>query len=115
VKVDLGKSIWWSVLLIGLVLTGGGLFGVWIQGAFYHGGFPTAATLDEVRNAFTLPTALTTGGALIVSSIILASPLTASWHVHRRLTILVCFGVLLLVACGVCGCLASNRVAPILK
>jgi len=115
VKIDLHKAVWWFVLSIGVVLTVGGLFGVWLQGAFYHGGFPTAATVDEVRNAFTFPTAVTSSGSLIISSVILASPFTASWHVHRRLTILVCFGVLLLVACGVCGYVASGRVAPILK
>ena len=103
------------VSLIGLLLTAGGVFGVWLQGSFYHGGFPTAATVAEVRDAFTWPTAFTTAGSLVLSAVILVSPLTASWTRTRRLIGLVLFAVFVLAACFVCGYFAASRVANILN
>jgi hypothetical protein len=113
-KLDTNRVGLLLVALVGLLLTAGGLFGVWLQGSFYESGFPTSATVDEVRAAFTWPTAFTTAGSLVLAVIILASPLTAPWTAKRRF---VWFGVLaflVLAACFVCGYLASHRVAKIL-
>ena len=114
VKINTHKAAWWFVLLVGAVLTAGGLFGVWFQGRFYEGGFPTAATVGEVRDAFTWPTAFTTAGSLVVACVILASPLTSSWPTSRRYVAFITFALLVLVACTVCGHFASSRVARIL-
>ena len=114
VKINTQIGAWWFVSLVGVVLTAGGLFGVWLQGRFYDGGFPTAATVDEVRQAFTWPTAFTTSGSLIVAAAILASPLTATWPSSRRVVAFVVFALLVLVACTVCGHLAGSRVSRIL-
>src|SRR6185295_15680434 len=108
------KAAWWFVSLIGAVLTVGGLCGVWLQGRFYENGFPTAATVGEVRAAFTWPTAFTTAGSLIVATVILASPLTSSWSSSRRNVIFVTFVLLVLFACIACGHFAGSRVARIL-
>ena len=113
-KINTQIGAWWFVSLGGVVLTAGGLFGVWLQGRFYDGGFPTAATVDEVRQAFTWPTAFTTAGSLIVAAAILASPLTATWPSSRRVVAFVVFALLVLVACTVCGHLAGSRVSRIL-
>jgi hypothetical protein len=115
VKLDTNKGAWWFVTLIGLLLTVSGLFGVWLQGWFYEGGFPTAATVSEVRAAFTWPAANTTAGSLFIAAVILASPLTAPWTARRRLAVFVVFTVLVLAACFVCGYFAGDRVAKILN
>jgi len=115
VKLDTNKGGWWFVLVIGCLLTASGLFGVWLQGWFYKGGFPTAATVSEVRDAFTWPAANTTAGSLFMAAVILASPLTASWTSKRRLTVFVVFTVLVIAACFVCGYFAGSRVAKILN
>ena len=115
VKINTHIAAWWFVAVAGVVLTAGGLFGVWLQGWVYEGGFPTPATVGEVRAAFTLPAAVTTAGSLIVAAVLLASPLTATWTPTRRLGAFVCFAVLVLVACTVCGHLAGSRVAKILN
>ena len=113
-KIDTHKAEWWFVLLVGAVLTAGGLFGVWFQGRFYAGGFPTAVTVGEVRNAFTWPTAFTTAGSLVVACVILASPLTSTWSMSRRYVAYITFALLVLVTCTVCGHFAGSRVARIL-
>ena len=114
VKINTRIAAWWFVALVGFGLTTGGLFGVWLQGRFYEGGFPTAATVGEVRNAFTGPTAFTTAGSLVVAAVILASPLTSSWPTSRRYVAFVAFALLVLVACTVYGHFAGSRVARIL-
>ena len=109
------KILAWSLLAVGALTTVGGLFGVWLQGAFYRGGFPTAATFGEVRSAFTWPTAFTAFGCLTVAGVLFASPITASWSPRRRLVVFMSFGVFVLLACAVCGHLATARVASILN
>ena len=108
------KGAWWFVSLIGFALTAGGLFGVWVQGRFYERGFPTAATVSEVRQAFTWPTAFTTGGSRVVATVILSSPLTASWPRSRRVGAFVAFALVILMASFVCGHLAGSRVSRML-
>src|SRR5262245_3542783 len=109
------KVLAWLVLIIGALLTAGGLVGVWLQGMFYERGFPTAATFAEVRSAFTWPTAFTTLGGLVVAWALLSSSVTAAWPARRRLVVFVCFGVLVLVGSAVCGHLATSQVAKILN
>jgi hypothetical protein len=111
----MNRGGWWLILLSGALLTGLGLFGVWLQGSFYEGGFPTPATVGEVRAAFTWPTAFTTAGSMIVVAVIMASPLTNSWPTRRRLVGFAVFGLTVLIACFVCGYFAGNRVAGILN
>ena len=113
-KINTHIAAWWFVALIGAVFTAGGLFGVWLQGRFYDGGFPTAATIGEVRQAFTWPTAFTTAGSVILAAVILASPLTTAWPSSRRVVVFVVFALLVLVDCTVCGHLAGSRVSRIL-
>src|SRR6187399_2376830 len=91
VNINMHKGAWWFLSVVGVVLTAGGLFGVWLQGRFYDGGFSTAATVSEIRQAFTWPTALTTAGSLVVAAVILSSPLTASWPRNRRVVAFVAF------------------------
>ena len=100
---------------MGIILTAGGLFGVWLQGVVYENGFPTPATVGEVRAAFTLPSAVMTGGSLLVAAVILASSLTGAWTKTRRLAVLFYFAVFVLVTCAICGHLAGSRVAKILN
>ena len=114
-KLDTNKGGWWFILVIGLLLALSGLFGIWLQGRFYDGGFPTAATVGEVRDAFTWPAANTTAGSLFIAAVILASPLTASWTAKRRLAVFVVFTVLVITACFVCGYFAGSQVAKILN
>lgn len=109
------KLLAWIVLTMGVILTAGGLFGVWFQGVVYEKGFPTPATVGEVRAAFTLPAAVMTAGSLLVATIILASPLTDLWTRTRRIAALVSFAVFVLVACTICGHLAGSRIAKILN
>jgi hypothetical protein len=114
-KVNARKSAWWAVAVAGVVLTAVGLFGLWLQGAVYEKGFPTPATIGEIWVAFTLPTAVTTAGSLILAAVLLASPLTAAWTPTSRFGAFISFTVLVLVACAVCGHLAASRVANILN
>lgn len=109
------KLLAWIVLILGVILTSGGLFGVWLQGLIYKNGFPTPATVNEVRLAFTLPAAVTTAGSLIVASSILESSLTKSWTTTRRTVVFVSFAVFVLIVCAICGHLAGSRVATILN
>ena len=113
-KINPHKAAWWFVSLVGAALIAGGLCGVWLQGRFYERGLPTAATVGEVRAAFTYPTAFTTAGSLVVAVVILCSPLTASWPSRRRYVIFVTFALLVIIACTVCGHVAGSRVARIL-
>ncbi len=108
------KIFAWLLLVVGLLITVGGLFGVWLQGSFYRRGFPTAATFGEVRMAFTWPTAVTTFGSLIVSGVLFSSPITAKWTPRRKLVTFIFFAVFVLLACAVCGHLATTRIADIL-
>lgn len=105
----------WIALVVGALLTAGGLFGVWLQGMFYEGGIRTAATFGEVRAAFTWPTMFTTLGTLMVSGVLLESPLTATWSSRGRLVAFICFGAFVLAASVICGHLATSRVAKILN
>jgi hypothetical protein len=109
------KLLAWILLLLGILLTFGGLFGVWLQGLVYEEGFPTPATLGEVRAAFTLPTAATTAGSFLVAIAVLASPLTESWTTKRRVALIASFAICVLVVCGICGHLAGSHVAKILN
>jgi hypothetical protein len=109
------KLIAWVAVIIGIILTVGGLFGIWFQGLVYEKGFPTPATIGEIRLAFTLPTVVTTTGSLLVAAVILASPLTAYWTTKRRFMAFICFAVFVLVLCSICGYLAGSRVAKILN
>jgi hypothetical protein len=109
------KIVPWIFLVAGTLLTGGGLFGVWLQGWVYERGFPTPATFGEVRFVFTGPTAVTVLGSFLVSGVLLASSITASWSARRRLVVFAAFGVLVLALCVVCGHLATARVAKILN
>lgn len=114
-KIDQNKGAWMLVALAGLLLTAGGLLGVWLQGRFYEGGFPTAATVGEVRGAFTWPTIFTSAGSFVSSAVILDGPFTASWTLTRRLFGLIAFAAVVLTATAVGGYLAGSRVAPILN
>jgi hypothetical protein len=114
-KLDTNRAAWWFVCLVGSLLTAGGLFGVWLQGRFYDGGFPTAATVGEVRDAFTCPTAFTTAGSLVLAAVILISPLTVSWTTTRRLVGFISFALFVIAACVACGYFAGSRVAKILN
>ena len=105
----------WIVLSGGLLLTAGGIFGVWVQGLFYQGGFPTAATFGEVQMAFTLPVATTTLGSMLVSWVVFVSSCTASWSPRKRVGVFICFGFIVMLGCVVCGQLATARVATILN
>ena len=105
----------WILFFVGALMTAGGLLGVWVQGLFYEGGFPTPATFGEIRLAFTLPAAVTTLGSLMVGGVLFASSITASWSPRRRLLVFVCFGGLVLLGCAVCGHLAAARVERILN
>jgi hypothetical protein len=109
------KILAWIALVVGALITASGLVGVWLQGMFYERGFPRAATFGEVRSAFTWPTMFTTLGALIVTGVLLASPITAGWSPRRRLVVFLCFGAFVLAASAICGHLATNRVAKLLN
>ena len=110
-----GKILSWIALLVGVLLTITGLFGVWVQGLFYRGGFPTPATFGEVRMAFTLPAAVTTLGSLIVTCVVFASSIALTWSPRQKLTVVVCYGVIVLLGCGVAGHLATTRIASMLN
>lgn len=109
------RILLWIVLFSGVLLTAGGIFGVWVQGLVYQGGFPTPATCGEVRMAFTLPAAMTTLGSMIVSWVVFASSCTASWSPRKRVAVCICFGLIVMSGCVVCGHLATARVAKILN
>lgn len=109
------KILAWIVLFVGALLTAGGLVGVWLQGMFYERGFPTAATFEEVRSAFTWPSAFTALGSLIVAGVLFTSPITAGWSSRQRLVGFICFGAFVLVAIAICGHFATSRVAKILN
>ncbi len=113
-RINTNKAAWWFTFVFGVTVTLGGLFGVWLQGRFYEHGLPTAATVDEVRQAFTLPTTFTTCGSLIVSAFILSSPVTSDWPMIRRTIALVAFALSVLLATAICGYFAGSRIAPIL-
>ncbi|HVY71432.1 MAG TPA: hypothetical protein VHH73_15975 [Verrucomicrobiae bacterium] len=108
------KVLAWFFFVVGLLFTAGGLAGVWLQGMFYKGGFPTAATFGEVHSAFTWPAAFTSLGTLIITGDLLASPLTLNWTLRKKFAALAAFEALVLMAIGVCGYLATWRVAGIL-
>ncbi len=80
-----------------------------------EGGIPVAATIGEVRAAFSWPTAFTTAGSLVVAAVILASPLTSLWPTSRRYIAFATFALLVLATCTVCGHYAGSRVASILR
>ena len=102
-------------LFLGGLFTAAGLFGVWLQGVVYEFGFPREATFGEIWAAFTWPAAFITLGSLIVTGVILASPLTTSWRGGHRLVAFMCFGGFIIAACFACGYLAASRVAKILN
>ena len=105
----------WLIFAIGILVTLGGMLGVWIQGPFYERGFPTAATPEEVRQAFTWPTLFTTTGSMIASAILLAAPLGPSWSPRRRTVLFLSLATFVVLATLVCGHLAMRRVAGILN
>lgn len=109
------KIFAWIVFVVGALLTVSGLAGVWLQGKFYQGGFPVAATFGEVRSAFTWPTAFTTLGSLIIAGLLFASPITATWSSRRKLVTLICFGAFVLATAALLGHLAATRVGKILN
>jgi hypothetical protein len=102
-------------LALGILLTIVGWVGIYLQGSLYKGGFPTAATGDEVRYAFTLPTAVTALGCWVVGGTLLSSPLTANWPPRRKLAAFALYGIVMAIGCALSGHWASQVVAPILN
>ncbi|MCB1128594.1 MAG: hypothetical protein KDM81_19010 [Verrucomicrobiae bacterium] len=98
----------WLVLLFGALLTAGGLLGVWIQEPLQ---LPTPLTFGEVWFFFSAPAALVSSGTVVVSALIFCSPITAAWPIWRRLVVIVCFGLLVVAGCCLCGYLATERIA----
>jgi len=113
-KLHLEQGGWWLILLTGVGMTLAGLFGVWLQGPFYNGGFPTAATFDEIHVAFTWPTAFTACGGMLLTTVILVSPFTRAWNQRGRFVVLAVFVFLLLLACHIAGLLATRWVEDML-
>ena len=103
------KLLAWIVLIIGTLLTAGGLFGVWLQGVFFTVAFPAGANFGELRAAFVWPTLFTTLGSLVVTGALFASPLTSAWSPRRRLIVFVCFTAFVLLAATICGHFATSR------
>lgn len=109
------KFIAWISLVLGAFATVAGIAGIWLQGSFYRGGFPTAATFSEVSSAFTWPAGFTAFGCMTVAAVLLSSSATSSWSSRRRMSVFLVFGVTVLIACAVSGHLAAMRVATILR
>ena len=104
------KPLAYIALITGLILTAGGLFGVWLQGIFYEGTLEPY-TVDEVRLAFIMPTIVTTIGCMFVATVTLVSPLTEPWTKKRRVALVALFASLVLGICIMCGHLAGSRVS----
>lgn len=99
---------------IGVAVTALGLFGVWFQGVFYENSMLKGPTVEEVRAAFTWPTACTTAGGIICTAGLLASPMTSSWPMSKRLVTLIVFAGIVILTCVLCGFIASNRLQHLL-
>ncbi len=92
-----------------------GLGGVYYQGHFWASGVVAAMNPGEDALALGLPTLFTAGGSFIVSYVILASPLTASWDRDRRLQVFAAFAVVVLGSCVILSRLAGTVAAKVLQ
>ncbi len=102
-------------LVLGFLLTIAGWVGIYLQGSTYKGGFPIAATFDEVRLAFTLPTVVTASGCWVVCGVLLASPLSAHWPPRRKFAAFAIYGIVQAGGCALSGHWAAQIVAPVLN
>jgi predicted membrane-bound dolichyl-phosphate-mannose-protein mannosyltransferase len=102
-----------SVLTLvgGIVLMLGGVFGIYYQGWFWASGVVAALNSDEDALALGLPAGVSLAGALLVSYVILDSPLTAHWRPRERAIVFTLFSLSALLACGVAAWLAGQVAA----
>jgi hypothetical protein len=98
-------------LVCGTVLVLGGVVGIFCQGPFWASGVVAAMNPDENALALGLPAGVSLAGALLLSYVILASPLTAHWPPRKRVVVFVVFGSFVLVACGLAAWFAGHVVS----
>ena len=92
-------------LVLGSLLTLGGIFGIWFQGPFYRAwGYLVP---EDFKYAFILPAATTVAGALMLAPVILCSPLTTGWTPARRTIVYIGFFLGVLVLCVIAGNVAA--------
>jgi len=96
------------VLICGILLLLGGLFGVYYQGPFWASGVVAAMNPEEDALALGLPVSVTLAGAFLPSYVLLASPLTAHWSLKKRGVAFAVFAVAVLAACAGASWLAGQ-------
>ena len=107
------KVIWRIVSILGVLISGCGMFGVWLQGQFWT--VFINATFSEVRDALTWPVMFTfTGGTMIVSSL-LVGPFTERLSQGCRLALCAGYCVISLIAFSWLGTLAAKAIEPLLR
>jgi hypothetical protein len=102
-------------LVCGTVFLLVGLFGIYYQGPFWASGTVAYMEPGEDAVALGLPSGVTLAGALVVSYVLLASPLTAHWTPQKRLVYFALFALVVLVGCGIAASLAGKIAAKKLQ
>ena len=105
------RIVAWIALILGVLATAAGVFGIWMQGRGMYEGTSLREVYDslcfsEVYLSMCLAPLVTCIGALLISWVILASKLTANLSAVKKNSWFVTFAVILLA-----GILWSSRIA----
>ena len=102
-----------SVLALvgGIVLLLGGVIGIYCQGPFWTSGMVAFMNSDEDALALGLPAGVSLAGVLLVSYVLLDSPLTAHWPPRKRAVVFAVFSLSVLLACGIAAMFAGQVAA----
>ena len=99
-------------LTLGIVLTAGGVFGLYLSGHFWT--VSAMTNWDEDAAAIGLPVIVILAGTFIHSYVLLTGPLLARFSSRTRLVVYTLYGVTLIATCGIVSRFAGRIAAAIL-
>ena len=104
----------WVALVFGLLMTAGGVFGIWMQGRMMYDGTPLhtiydVLCLEEVYESICLAPLVTSVGVLLLSWVILASKLTEKFSAIKKNVWFGTFAAILLMVIMVSSRIAANQ------
>lgn len=106
------QQLTYGFLVFGLMLNGGGVYGVWLQGDFWGqlgGCIRGNLNTDELHLVLGLPAGVTVAGALLVSWAVLGSPPVQEWTPKRRNVVFGCYAALLIAAISCAAVLGGHH------
>ena len=106
------RQLGYFALVVGLITTAGGIFGLWMQGRIMYDGTPLhtiadVLCLEDVFDSIFLPSFVISIGGFLLSWVILGSKLTVRFSALKRNVLFVLFASIFLAAIMVTSKIAA--------